>query len=123
MQNPSYSFEARIASRGYHTYKLTTWRNADLGDEVVIEAETNPQSKAIDPYYCAIRTKTRLFGSHVTFGHVPREVSRHVFYFITGEGGSVKGKVESLTYQPSPIPQGGLEIPIQMTFTCDRYVT
>ena len=28
-----------------------------------------------------------------------------------------------LRKQPSPIPQGGLEIPIQMTFTCNRYVT
>ena len=38
------------------------------------------------------------------------------------EGGSISGNVESLAYRQSPIPQGGLEIPIIMKFSCDRYI-
>ena len=42
-------------------------------------------------------------------GHVPREISRPVNYFLK-YGGEVFGKVADEHYRPSPIPKGGLEI-------------
>ena len=43
-------------------------------------------------------------------GHIPREIYRHVYYFIKTEGGFVNGSVISTKYCPSLIPSGGLEI-------------
>ena len=56
-------------------------------------------------------------------GHIPREISRHVHFFIKTEGGKVNGHVKSLTYRSSPIPAGGLEIPLQLTFSCNQEKT
>ena len=39
-----YSFKAKIASRGYHVFKETSWSNAKEGDEVKVELETNKSS-------------------------------------------------------------------------------
>ena len=58
-----------------------------------------------------------------TVGHIPREISRHVYFFIKTEGGSVNGNVLSVKYQPSPIPSGGLEIPLMLTFKCTKSIT
>ena len=43
-----YSFKAKIASRGYHVFKETSWSNAKEGDEVKVELETNKSSSKID---------------------------------------------------------------------------
>ena len=42
-----YSFKAKIASRGYHVFKETSWSNAKEGDEVKVELETNKSSKKL----------------------------------------------------------------------------
>ena len=55
-----YSFHSKIASRGHHVYRNSTWRNAKSGDKVKVEIETNKLSKSIDPYVCAIKIK-RIF--------------------------------------------------------------
>ena len=64
-------------------------------------------------------------------GHIPREISRYVWYAleeganiagmegganIAGmeEGGNIAGKVVNGRYKPSPLFQGGLEIPIKV---------
>ena len=80
-------------------------------------------SLEVDPYACVIKIKNRFFDSLITVGHIPREISRHVHFFIKTEGGKVIGHVKSLTYRPSPIPLGGLEILLQPTFTCDDKLT
>ena len=80
-------------------------------------------SPEVNPYACAIKIKNRFFDSLITVGHIPREISRHVHFFIKTEDGKVIGHVKSLTYRPSPIPSGGLEIPLQLTFTCDDKLT
>ena len=49
--------------------------------------------------------------------------SRHVHFFIKTDGNKVIGHVKSLTYRLSLIPSGGLEIPLQLTFTCDDKLT
>ena len=51
----------------------------------------------------------------ITVGHIPGKLSRFVFPFIH-EGGSVTRAVANITPKPSPIPEGGLKIPILMLF-------
>ena len=114
----SYSFKAKVASRGYHVFKETTWAHASVGDRVVVEVETNQTSVNIDPYSCAVLCNNV---NNNTVGHIPREISKHVYFFIKDEGGSVDGHVLSTIYRPSPIPSGGLKIPLLLTFTCKRY--
>ena len=85
--------------------------------------ETKKFSLEVDPYACAIKIKNRFFDSLITVGHIPREISRHLHFFIKTEDGKVIGHVKSLTFRPSPIPSGGLEIPLQLTFTRDFKLT
>ena len=94
------SFQAKIASRGYHVYKNTTWVDAREGDEVQVDIETNKESIKLDPYAFAIRVKKRLFGAMETVGHIPREISRHVYFFIKIEGGSVNEKLYLRSIDP-----------------------
>ena len=42
---------------------------------------------------------------------------------MTAEGGKVNGHVKSLTYRPSALPSGGLEIPLQLTSSCGQRET
>ena len=44
-------------------------------------------------------------------GHIPREISRFCHYFINYDG-KLEACVTCTKYRPSPIPSGGLEIPI-----------
>ena len=117
-----YSFTTTIASRGYHIYMHTTWENARVGQRILVSLETDVNSKMIDPYCCKIQTKNDE-QRWVTVGHIPREISRFVFFFLRDEGGSVKGELLSTQYRPSPIPAGGLEVPLKLTFSCLRCAT
>ena len=85
--------------------------------------ETRKASLEVNPYASVIKIKNRFFGSLKTIVHIPHEMSRHVHFFIKTEGSKVISHVKSLTYRPSPIPSGGLEIPLQLTFTCDDKLT
>ena len=114
----TYNFQATIASRGYHVYKETTWSNAKVNEKVKIEIETTHSSIAIDPYACAVKSKEKYFDGWKTVGHVPREISRYICFFIKKENGKITGNVKSLNYKPSPISSGGLEIYLQLTFSC-----
>ena len=114
----TYNFQATIASRGYHVYKETTWSNAKVNEKVKIEIETTHSSIAIDPYACAVKSKEKYFDGWKTVGHVPREISRYIYFFIKKENGKITGNVKSLNYKPSPISSGGLEIYLQLTFSC-----
>ena len=58
-----------------------------------------------------------IFYSWKTVGHIPREISRHVYYFIKREDGFINGSVISTKYRPSPFPSGGLEIPLLLRFS------
>ena len=78
--------------------------------------EANNISIGIDPYCCRITIKRVDRIGLVTVVHVPRELSRFIFYFIQ-EGGSVSGRVASTTPRLSPIPEGRLDVPILMHCT------
>ena len=112
-------YEAKIASRGYHIFMNTTWTRAYIGENIKVEIETNSESIRRDPYACVIRKTNRLFANvSETVGHIPRELSRHIYHFILYERGAVSGTVVSTQYRPSPIPAGGLEIPLLLRFEC-----
>ena len=119
----AYSFQAKVAARGYHVYKYTTWEDAKIGDKVLIELETDEKSKEIDPYCCSIKAMVGLPQQLKTVGHIPREISRHVYFFLKEENGQIDGTVHSVDYRPSPIPAGGLEIPLVLNFKSSSYVT
>ena len=78
----AYSFQAKVTARGYHVYKYTTWEDAKIGDKVLIELETDEKSKEIDPYCCSIKAMVGLPQQLKTVGHIPREISRHVYFFL-----------------------------------------
>ena len=92
-----YSFQCVIASRGYHVYKETSWSDATIGEDVKVELETNKRSIETDPYSCAIKAKHKYFIGWKTVGHIPREISRYVYFFIKEEGGKVIGTLKSLS--------------------------
>ena len=54
---------------------------------------------------------------------MPREVSRHTYFYIKVEGGRIDGSVLSTRYSPLSIPRGELETPLMMTFRNPRYIT
>ena len=43
---------------------------------------------------------------------------RYIYFLIKKENGKITGNIKSLNYKPSPIPSGGFEIPLQLTFSC-----
>ena len=97
-------------------YRDTNWNNARVNQPVVVCQESSAISKPYDPYSCKITiTRPDRVGA-VTVGHIPREISRYVHYFLL-EGGSVTGIVADVHHRLSPIPEGGLEIPIHMPFS------
>ena len=79
--NKTYSFDSKIASRGYHVYRNSTWQNAKSGLKVKKEIETNKSSKSIDPYTCAIKIKHKVFDTWLTVEHIPRKISHHFYFF------------------------------------------
>lgn len=119
----AYTFTTKVAARGYHVYKNTTWIRAKAGDKVKVSIETDKKSRDIDPYACAIKCMVGSPEMLKTVGHIPREISRHTYFFLKEEGGTIDGIVQSVQYRPSPIPAGGLEIPLLLTFKSRRYIT
>ena len=109
-------FSAEVGSRGYHVYRKTSWRNIHLHQHVVVLKEVNNISIDINPYCCRITIKRVERIGPLTVGHAPRELSRFILYFIQ-EGGLVTARVASTTSRITPIPEGGLEVPILMHFT------
>ena len=70
-----------MAARGFHIYRNITWTDVKQGDSVSVEIETNEESKKADPYSCAIKALVGQPPLLKTIGHIPREISGHVFFF------------------------------------------
>ena len=119
----AYSFQAKIAARGYHVYKNMAWSNAKQGYFVTVEIETDKESKKIDPYCCAIKAMFDIPPRLKTVGHVQKENSRHIFFFLKANNRKVNGFVYSTQYQPTPIPAEGLEIPLKLIFKSLNFIT
>ena len=102
-------FEIKCASRGFHVYR-SMWQ-PKKGEKLEIQAEF---ANVHDPFAMAVRAtvKGKLTNSDVV-GHIPREISRFCRYFVN-YGGKLEGRVRDTKYRRSPIPSGGLEIPITL---------
>ena len=56
-----------------------------------------------------------MYCRYETVGHVPREISRYIYWFIH-HGGMIGGYVADLEKRRSPIPAGGTEIKLKLFF-------
>ena len=56
-----------------------------MGEKVTVEMGIKKSSLEVDPYTCAIKIKNRFFDSLITVGHISREISQHVHFFIETE--------------------------------------
>ena len=81
-----------------------------------MKREKRESSKSIDPYACAIKIKHQFFDTCLTVRHIPRDISCHCYFFIE-EDGNITRHLISTTYKVSPIPTGGLEVPLLLTFS------
>ena len=81
----SFSFQTKVASHGFHIHKNTALENANIGQEISVQLETNEDSKKINPHCCAI--KTMVSGKLEIVRHIPREVSRYTYFCIKEEWG------------------------------------
>ena len=95
--------------RGYHEYKKI-WPYIRQFEEFRQEQENIHDNFAV-AWYATLPGIARM----CVVGHMPRELSRHI-WFALDLGSRVIGKVISEQFRPSPLLQGGLEIPGEITF-------
>ena len=69
-----YSFQSKIASRGYPVYKETSWSKARDDKEVKVDLETSQNFKQVDSFACAIRVKEGYFKGWKTMQCVSRNL-------------------------------------------------
>ena len=105
----------KIASRGWHYYGKNTWKRPKKDEIVFAEKESSKTALEHDPYSIAWKKKNKSKITADVVGHVPKEISRAVFFFIS-RGGKVVGRVLDEKCYPSPIPKGGLEILLMVQF-------
>ena len=115
-----FSFQTKVASRGFYIYKSATWETVNIGQEISVQLETNEDSKKIGPYCFAL--KTMVSRKLETVVHIPREVLNHIYFYIK-EGGRKGGSVLSTRYRPLPTPCATLELLLMMVFKNPRYIT
>ena len=83
-----------------------------------MELEEDAKSLSIDLYACPIKAKHSYFIGWKSVGHIPREISCYDYFFLKEENGKVFGTLKVLKYKISPIPSGGLEVPLSLKFSC-----
>ena len=54
----------------------------------------------------------------IVVGHVPLEISKYCYHFIR-YGGEIEEKGADIQPRRSPIPSGGLEVKLNLTFTAE----
>ena len=103
------SFTAEIGSQGYHVYRETTRQNITLHQQIKVLKQINSVLIVL-----RLRSKENRKGGFIVC-HIPRELSRFVFYFIH-EGVSVTETLANITPILTSIAEGSLEIQIPMHF-------
>lgn len=102
-----YKLVIPCASRGFHEYRKI-W-SPKLGQKLIVKRE---KANVFDPYamglYCKIKGKIE---NLTLVGHLPREISRFCKFYVEYSG-ELGATVRSTKFRRSPLPQGGLEIPI-----------
>ena len=112
MAGISHVFTHPSVLRGFHVYGNTVNWDPFLGELLTFEQEhANPHDQF------AVAGQTLLNGRRsITVGHVPREVSRYIWYALE-YGAIITARVSDPTPKRSPLVQGGLEIPLVMTIS------
>ena len=105
MSNKNLVFNAGV--RGFHVYK-TNWKPQDGELLKCIHEEDNS--------YDIFSMKVCKPGSDEIVGHLPMEISR-ITKFIVDRGGKCTLKIRGMHYRRSPLVQGGLEVPCEVTIT------
>ena len=105
----------KIASRGWHYYGKNTWKRPKKDEIVFAEKESSKTALEHDPYSITWKKKNKSKMTADVVGHVPKEISRAAFFFIS-RSGKVVGRVLDKKCYPSPIPKGGLEILLMVQF-------
>ena len=100
------SVEMEITARGWHVYGKTVWQSPQKGEKLTAAKEKNKEALDIDPYAVAWMLKRRNKLIPDIVGHVPREISRFIWFFFT-HGEKMEVNVLSVRPLPSPIPSGG----------------
>ena len=108
-----FSFHEVIYSRGYHVYRNESWKNIYEGQSVEVSQDVGNTK---DPYCCKITIKLISKLTRTTLGHVPRELSRYAWFFLK-KGAVIRGEVKSVEHRKSPIADGGMEVPLTLTFS------
>ena len=107
-------------SKDFKIISLLLWRqiqkNPQQGENLSAEKEVGKTALMHDPFSVAWKRKNKEKLIPETVGHVLREISRAVWFFLE-VGGKVSGRVCEKKYRPSPIPKGGLEILLKVTFS------
>ena len=73
-----------------------------------------------DPYATTIRIKNKIFDNFITAGHIPRERSQHVHFFVITKGKKVNEHVKWLMCRQSAIPSWVLKVPLKLKSTCQQ---
>ena len=100
-------FKFESAIRGYHFYKKY-W--------VPVENQKLDCAHEVGNPYDFFAIKTCESGSGRTVGHLPMEISRPI-KFLLQRGAVIKSTLSSTSYRRSPLVQGGLEIPCQVSIS------
>ena len=95
--------------RGYHVYR-SDWK------PFVKQPLSFKQEKDNKHDRFAVAGKALLPGTLFPsiVGHIPIELSRYIWHALE-RGADIRAEVKSAKYKPSPLVQGGLEIPIEVT--------
>ena len=102
--------------RGYHVYATTENWTPYQGENISFHCE---HGNIHDQFAVAGRTQV-LNRANVTVGHVPRELSRYIWYSIQ-HGAAISGKVLDPNPVRSPLVQGGLEILLELTIAWNDF--
>ena len=105
----------KLASRGWHYDRKNMWKWPKKDEIVFTEKESSKTALEYDLYSIAWKKKNKSKITADAVDHVPKEISRTVFFFIS-RGGKVVGRVLDEKCYPSPIPKGGLEILLMVQF-------
>ena len=104
------SFSLSCAARGFHEYRKI-WAPR-INQQLIVKHQSG---NLFDPYAIGLFTKIRGKIEPLSLvGHLPREISRFS-KFLLEYGGNMKASVRDIKFRRSPLPQGGLEIPITLT--------
>ena len=105
-----WKFSFPCGLRGYHEYR-TIWI-PELNEVLSAKHErSNPH----DRYAIAAFKRRPEFLREQIVGHLPREISRFIVH-----GGVVTVKVLDVNHRRSPLIQGGLEIPVEVSVVMEH---